>query len=175
MLLYFISKISLGGKDRVACARKQGLPASLMVRTTLAFDLGLCGFLPPSCFLLSMHTTQPTFRYMCTTGGVAICTGGDTCAVCKTHIDTHGHANSFWVGRSLGYWHFFLFLVVERERRSRKNHFLFFSFFYFNWGFFDTMWKLQPLGYKKDYMPSSVQTILFWVLIYFLIKEKQKM
>ena len=129
MLLYFISKISLGGKDRVACARKQGLPASLMVRTTLAFDLGLCGFLPPSCFLLSMHTTQPTFRYTCTAGGVAICTGGDTCAVCKTHIDTHGHANSFWVGRSLGYWHFFLFLVVERERRSRKNHFLFFSFF----------------------------------------------
>ena len=129
-----------------------------------------------SLLFSSFHAHNPAnLRYMCTTGGVAICTGGDTCAVCKTHIDTHGHANSFWVGRSLGYWHFFLFLVVERERRSRKNHFLFFSFFYFNWGFFDTMWKLQPLGYKKDYMPSSVQTILFWVLIYFLIKEKQKM
>lgn len=60
MLLYFISKISLGGKDRVVCARKQGPPASLMVHMTLAFDLGLCGFSPPSlvCFFPCAQPSQ---------------------------------------------------------------------------------------------------------------------
>lgn len=114
------------------------------------------------------------FRHTCTAGGAAICTGGrHTGSPAKhTHTHTHGHADSF-LGWKISWILGFFLLLVEERKGGLENIVVF--FFHFNWGFFDTIWKLQPLGHKKDYMPSSVQTILFWVLIFFKSKKKQKM
>lgn len=176
MLLYFISKMSLGGEKSGVCTKQD--PPTFPVVEQLLLIQAYVVFTSLSCFLLSMRTSKLTFRHThptCAAAGVAICTQGKAHVQCAKQTCTRVHANSIWLEGFFDASVFFFFppFSGREEKEVQKSYFPSFFFFFFNFhqAFSGTVQKIQ-LGTKGFYVFVNLDFLIF--VFNFLSKKNGK-